>query len=87
MTADQVDGSITNKAAIVKTAVAAARKNPKHAMAIMDYCAKLGHHDADPSAADDDAFVDKLARGESGGDQDSSTAATSAPKPESENDR
>ncbi len=56
--------SITNKQAIVKAVVAAARKNAKQGMALMEYCAKVGHHEVNAGAGDDDAFVEKLAAGE-----------------------
>ncbi len=78
--------NITNKQAIVKTVVAAARKNAKQGMALIEYCAKLGHHEVDVGAADDDAFVEKLMRGQAGGAHDNSTSATSGQKPETEND-
>jgi hypothetical protein len=66
--------------------VAAARKNAKQGMALMEYCAKVGHHDVDVGAEDDDAFVEKLAGGESGGVQDNSTSAVSGHKQEAEHD-
>lgn len=77
---------ITKKQDIAKTVVAAARKNAKQGMALMEYCAKIGHHEVDLGAADDDAFVEKLARGEAGGAHDNSISATSAQKRETEND-
>ena len=83
--ADNKNCSITNKRAIVKTVVAAARKNAKQGMALMEYCAKVGHHEMDVGAADDDAFVEQLARGEVGGAHDNGTSTTSE-KPGSEND-
>jgi hypothetical protein len=84
--AENENGSITNKQSIVKTVVAAARKNAKQGMALMEYCAKVGHHDVDVGAEDDDAFVEKLARGESGGAQGNSTSAVSGHKQEAEHD-
>jgi hypothetical protein len=59
--ADTENRTITNKQAIVKAVVAAARKNPKQGMALMEYCAKVGHHEVDVGAVDDDAFIEKLA--------------------------
>ena len=77
--------NITNKEAIAKTVVAAARKNAKQGLALIEYCAKPGRHEVDVSAADDDAFVEKLARRDIGADQDNPISATSAQKPETEN--
>ena len=63
--ADSDGGRITKKRAIVKTLVEAAiRGNVKVAIALMGLCAKSQSHDSDPGAADDDAFVEKLAAGE-----------------------
>lgn len=60
------ESGITNKQAIVNTVMAAARKNAKLGFALMDFCEKYGRHQEDPSAIDDDAFVEKLAAGEPG---------------------
>jgi hypothetical protein len=64
--ADDSDPSITHKQAIVNTVMAAARKNAKLGFALMDFCEKYGRQQADPGAADDDAFVEKLAAREPG---------------------
>ncbi len=80
------NSTITNKQAIAKTVVAAARKNAKQGMALMEYCAKLRHQAVNVSAADDDAFVEKLVSGESDGTQDNSSSAPSE-KPEADNDK
>jgi hypothetical protein len=69
------DKSITNKLAIVRTAVMGARKDAKAAIEFMQFCEKYARHEADPSAADDDAFVEKLAAGEPGTSKETSTDA------------
>jgi hypothetical protein len=57
---------MTNKRAIVKRLVAAARDDAKIACLLISLCAKLGRgEEADPRAAEDEAFVEKLADRES----------------------
>ncbi len=63
---DDTDERLTNKHAIVKQLIAAAKKNPQVAIALISLCTKLGRgQDADPRAAEDDAFAQKLAERES----------------------
>ena len=58
------DRKLTHKQAIANTVMAAARNNAKLVMALIDFCEKYGRHETDLSAADDDAFVERLAAGE-----------------------
>jgi hypothetical protein len=53
---------ITNKRLMIQKLVAAAKKNPQVAIALITLAAKFDRvQQTDPQAADDDAFVDKLA--------------------------
>jgi hypothetical protein len=62
---NETDAPITNKQAIVKTLVAAAKEEPQFAIALIGLCAKLWRgHAADPRAEEDEAFVAKLAERE-----------------------
>jgi hypothetical protein len=83
LTADNHRQRITKKA-LVQAAVAG---NLKVAMALIGLSATSGRNEADLSAADEDAFVEILVRGEARGDRDNSASATSAHKPESANDQ
>jgi hypothetical protein len=62
---NDTDERITNKRAVIKQLIAAARKNPQIGIALISLCTKLGRgQDADPRAAEDDAFAQKLAERE-----------------------
>jgi Family of unknown function (DUF5681) len=53
---------ITNKRVIIQKLIAAAKKNPQIAIALINLSAKFGRsQEVDPRAAEDDAFVEKLA--------------------------
>ncbi len=60
------DIRITNKRAIVKKLITVAKKNPKLAISLIAICGKISHgQGADPRAAEEDDFVQKLAERES----------------------
>ncbi len=70
---------ITKRRAIVNQLVAASIGNPKAATALINLCAKLFRdQEADPRAAEDEAFVDKLAARERQAEIDTD----SSPSPE-----
>ena len=59
---NETDVVITNKRAIVKRLVAAAKEDAQLAISLINLCAKLSRdRGADPRAAEDEAFVEKLA--------------------------
>jgi hypothetical protein len=64
LVADRDNRRITNKCAIVNTIMAEARRNAQYAIALMAHCEKVGGRGVDPSAAEDDAFVERLVGGE-----------------------
>jgi antitoxin (DNA-binding transcriptional repressor) of toxin-antitoxin stability system len=76
LVADGDNRRITNKGSIVNTVMAAARRNPKYALALIDLCEKLGGHDADPSGRDDDAYVESLVGGEAAAAEDFGGSST-----------
>ncbi len=63
---NETDAVITNKRAIVKKLVAAAKEDAQLAISLINLCAKLSRgRETDPRAAEDEAFVEKLADRES----------------------
>jgi uncharacterized protein DUF5681 len=78
---------ITNKRLVIQKLVAAAKKNPQIAIALINLAAKFDRgQDVDPRAAEDDAFVDKLADRKALSDEDArnSTSPASAEDGEDE---
>ena len=85
---DSGEMRITKRRAIVKKVVSASIfGDPKHASALLSLCAKLFPEmdEADPHAAEDEAFVDKLAeREQQAADEVKTIAPPSMDEPEDE---
>jgi Family of unknown function (DUF5681) len=69
ITAPETASNITNKRAIVKNLVAAAKEEPHLALSLIIACAKLSRSRASDSREEDDAFVAKLAERETQADE------------------
>jgi Family of unknown function (DUF5681) len=77
----------TNKRIVVQKLVAAAKKNPQIAIALINLAAKFDRgQEVDPRAVDDDAFVDKLADRELMGDETAGSPTSPASAAEGEHE-